>query len=78
MTISSGADNIIATPEQSSRVCQVSLSGLADRQLEKVLAAMQVPFPELTWLLLISDGETPPVIPDTFLGGSATRLQLFQ
>jgi hypothetical protein len=44
--------------------------------LEKVLAAMQVPFPELTVLHLILRGEillgeTVPVIPDSILGGSA-------
>ncbi len=52
--------------------------GPAGWQLEKVLAAMRVPFPELTHLQLISDGETVPVIPDSFLGGSAPRLQAFQ
>ena len=80
--MSSGAatDNVIAALEQSDRVCQVTLRALADWQLEKVLAAMQVPFPELTELQLISDGETPaitPAIPDSFLGGSAPRLRDF-
>jgi hypothetical protein len=72
---SSGTDNIIAALEQSNRVCQVSLWGLADCGLEEVLAAMHVPFPELTDLELFSDGETLPVIPDSFLGGSAPRLR---
>jgi hypothetical protein len=42
-----------------------------------VLAAMQVPFPELTHLWLNSHDNTVPVIPfsDSFLGGSAPRLQ---
>ncbi len=35
-----------------------------------------VPFPELTVIRLFSDGETP-VIPGSFLGGSAPRLQIF-
>jgi hypothetical protein len=72
MTLS-GTDNFIAALEQSNRVCQVILRGL-DRQLENVLAAMQVSFPELTDLRLFSDDETPPVIPDPFLDGSAPRL----
>jgi hypothetical protein len=36
---------------------------------------MQVPFPELTDIRLFSHDETPPVIPDSFLGGSAPRLR---
>jgi hypothetical protein len=38
---------------------------------------MQVPFPELTGLQLWSDTETMPVIPDSFLDGSAPRLRRF-
>jgi len=75
---SSGADDIIVALEQSNRVCQVSLRDLEDRQLDKVLAAMQVPFPQLTDLQLFSDGETPPVVPDSFLGGSAPHLRIFE
>jgi len=78
IALSSGVDNIIVALGQTNRVCQVGLSGLA-RQLENVLAAMQVPFPELTELWFISHGGgTPPVAPDSFLGGSAPRLQYFQ
>src|SRR6266436_3658615 len=71
ITLSSGADDIVAALGQTNRVCQVILRDLADREFEKVLAAMQVPFPELTDLRLLSDGETPPVVVDSFLGGSA-------
>ncbi len=78
MFLSSGADDIIVALGQSNRVCQVSLEGLEDRQLDKVLAAMQVPFPQLTRLRLISDGEIPPVVPDSFLGGSAPHLRIFE
>ena len=70
-------DNIIRALEQSNRVSQVTLWDLADWQLEEVSAAMQVPFPELTFLQLSSDDETQLVIPDSFLGGSAPRLQYF-
>ena len=74
-TLSSDTDNVIAALGQSNRVCEVSLD-LAGWQLEKVLAAMQVPFPELAELHLILrgeilHGETVPVIPDSILGGSA-------
>ena len=78
MTPSSGTDNIVAALGESYRVCQVSLSGFAGWQLEQVLAAMQVPFPELTDLRFSSDHETMPVIPDSFLNGSAPRLRHFQ
>jgi hypothetical protein len=39
---------------------------------------MQVPFPELTNLELFLEGEMVPAVPDSFLGGSAPRLQSFQ
>ena len=78
MASSSGTHNIIAALTQSNRVREVVLRVLADWQLEKVLAAMQVPFPELTDLQLFSDDKTPPAIPDSFLGGSAPCLQYFE
>ena len=68
----SSTDRIAAALGHSSRVCEVDL--VTDHgQLEKVLAAMQVPFPEMTELRLKSLDETPPTIPDSFLGGSAPR-----
>jgi hypothetical protein len=78
MALTSGTDNIIAALRQSNRLCEVNLA-LAGRQLEEVLAAMQVPFPELTIMRLFSRGETLSVIPvcDSFMGGSAPRLQYF-
>ena len=71
-------DNVIAAFGQSNRVHRVELS-LLHRQLGRILAAMQAPFPELTQMklcqyLLLSDDVT---IPDSFLGGSAPRLQSF-
>jgi len=39
---------------------------------------MHVSFPELTVLRLWSYGETRPVIPDSFLGGSAPRLRFLE
>ena len=69
-------DNIIAALGQSNRVCEISLS-LAGWQLEKVLAAMHVPFPELIELRLFPDAEALPVVPDSFLDRSAPRLRIF-
>jgi hypothetical protein len=68
--------DIIAARGQSNRVCQVDFY-IAGWQLEQVLAAMQVPFPELTGLSLRSYGKTLAVIPDSFLDGSAPCLQDF-
>ena len=71
-------DDIVFALGYSNRICQISLHqetrGLV---WDKVLAAMQVPFPALTRLVLQCDDE-PEVIPDTFLGGSAPRLQCLE
>jgi len=81
ISLSSGADDIIVALGQSNRVLEVTLFSHADRQLEVVLAAMQAPFPELTQLRLFSGGEigeTPLIVPDSFLGGSAPQLRIFE
>jgi hypothetical protein len=75
---SSIMDNVIAALEQSNRVRVLSLWDLVGWQIEQVLTAMQVPFPELTHLQLTSRDEMPPrSISDSFLDGSAPRLQSF-
>jgi F-box associated protein len=72
---SSGADDIIVALGQTNRVREVKLCGAGQLQLlEKVLAAMQVPFLELTVLQLQLNNEMPS-IPDSFLGGSAAHLR---
>jgi hypothetical protein len=76
MDLSPGTDDVIAALAQNNRVCQVILLNIAGRQLENVLVQMQVAFPELTDLRLSSDYEALPVIPDSFLCGSAPRLQI--
>jgi len=73
-------DNIIVALEHNDRVCQIILSKVTNSQLEEVLAAMQQPFPALTKLLIWrTDGqledETPPVVTESFLGGSAPHLR---
>jgi hypothetical protein len=78
-TTSSGTDNVITALVQSNRICTVDLFvGPGYQQLDEVLAAMQVPFPELTELRLSSYVEMPPVIPDSFLDGSAPRLRFLE
>ena len=67
---------IVAMLEHSDRVCQVGLITDTGSDMEIFLAAMQRPFPELTLLSLhLTSDETTPVIPDSFLGGSASRLK---
>ena len=66
-----GVDNITAVLEHSDRVCLIKLVGVSSSHLESITAAMQVPFPELTVLVLDLNDETVPVLPDSFLGGSA-------
>ena len=73
--IEESVDNIIAVLEHSDRVCHIYLIGFESSYLEKLSAAMQVPFPELTVLRLRSNGKTVSALPDSFLGGSASRLE---
>ena len=70
----SNEDNIIAVLEHPDRVCKVQLSDVPSLHLEKLLAAMQEPFPALTDLMLVTNDNTAPVIPDSFLGGFAPNL----
>ena len=76
MGFSSDTDNIIAALGHNNRICQVDLYFW---DLEEVLAAMQVPFPELTDLqITCTSVGAEPVIPDSFLDGSAPRLQFLE
>jgi hypothetical protein len=69
-----GMDNIIAALERRERVCQIALAIVQSSDLGIYFEALQQPFPELTHLLLHCF-ETVPVVPDSFLGGSAPRLE---
>ena len=69
-------DNVIAALEQNDRICEITLYEFPTSQSEKVLPAMQQLFPALTRLDLDFAGETPlQPQADSFLGGSAPRLQ---
>jgi hypothetical protein len=74
------ADNVLAEVKHSDRICQIriNLESYSTPQIEKLWTAMQVPFPELGVLDLgYGDGDSShvPVLPDSFLGGSAPRLR---
>ena len=56
-------------------ICRISFEHNDKLSFKKVLALMQVPFPELTHLLFVSDYRRNKVFPDSFLGGSVRRLQ---
>jgi hypothetical protein len=66
-------DNTNVALGQTDRICQLDL--IAILKLEKVLAVIQKPFPLLTHLKLEFRGKTPPLDPDSFLGGSAPGLK---
>ena len=69
--------NVFAVLKHSDRVRQIDLE--CDRptsyNIEKLLMAMQVPFPKLALLRLSPSGPLSGFLPDSFLGGSAPRLR---
>ena len=79
MEYSSITDNIIAALGKTDRVYIVQFC-LTPLGFEEVSTAMQVQFPELTELLLSSPESSSisgkPVLPDTYLGGSAPCLRV--
>jgi len=71
-------NNIIAALERNDRVCKIELRGEPTSLLLRSVAATQKPFPSLTDLELRSENEWGLALPDSFLGGSAPRLQSLQ
>ena len=70
-----GDDNIIAALEHNDRICSITVSFVPSSQWENVLEALHQPFPSLDFLQLACKDETLPVLPDSFLGGSAPNLE---
>jgi hypothetical protein len=69
-------DNIMAALEHNDRVRKISLEDVTSLELEEILAPMQKPYPALTFLEIGGDYRgTAPVVPESFLGGSAPRLR---
>jgi len=66
--------NVIAALKQHDRVCEIHLAGYPIR-MSKIFSAMKKPFPSLVNLMIIADVRNGSMIPDSFLGGSAPRLQ---
>jgi hypothetical protein len=66
--------NAVAALEHPDRVCDIRF-GVTGSQLGKMAAVMQVPFPVLTRLFIVSKDRNSPTVPGGFLGGSAPCLQ---
>jgi len=69
-----GFTNLLAALKQHDRVYKVNIRGISNSLL-KQFRAMKKPFPMLTELKLRSYNKSAPVLPDSFMGGSAPRLQ---
>src|SRR5260221_8703098 len=69
-------DGMLAALKGRDRVVRIDLSASTRRALERCAALMQEPFPFLRSLFLRCNSADPPVITDSFLGGSAPRLQI--
>ena len=69
-----GTSNIMHTLNQRDRVYKIDILN-SPNSLLKQIAAVKKPFPALTDLTPSSQGENPLVLPDSFSGGSAPRLQ---
>ena len=71
----SSVDNIVPALKCSNRVCRIYLMISVKSTWERLLALMQQPFPELTSLDLHSQIDETVVVPESFLGGFAPRLE---
>ncbi len=66
----------MAALEQNDRVCKICLWDIKSSALEEFLAPMQEPYLELSDLWITWDDRgAPQIVPESFLGGSAPRLQ---
>ena len=68
-------NNVIAELKHGDRIYKIDLKSSTNLRIETLWTAMQVSFPELTDLSLsLKVLLYVPVLPDSFLGGSAPRL----
>jgi hypothetical protein len=68
-----GVTNLRAALKKHDRVWRIEIWAVPNSLLTSSVAMK--PFPALTSLILRSNDETAPVLPDSFLGGSAPRLR---
>ena len=69
-----GVTNLLAALKQHDRVYKINIRGISNSLL-KQFGAVKKPFPALTELKLRSYDKSAPVLPDSYLGGCAPRLQ---
>ena len=72
-----GADNIVAALELKDRIRQISFWNCPSSLWRRIVSAMLESFPAMTGLKISLRDDTIPVavLPEAFLGGSATRLR---
>jgi len=70
-----GVENIIAAIECRDRVSDICIYEIRGPVLEKLVTVLHEPLPVLTHFYLSSTDESVLVLPETFLDGSAPRLQ---
>ena len=68
------ATNVISVLKRNDRVCKIRIYNVPNSLLEE-LATMTEPFPVLIELELVSYKADPPILPDSFLGGSVPQLR---
>ncbi|KAI9510569.1 hypothetical protein F5148DRAFT_553435 [Russula earlei] len=69
-------ENVADTIESEHHlICHVDLPDIPTSQWERFAAAMQKPFPQLTFLRILPATNTVTFVPDSFLGGSAPLLR---
>jgi hypothetical protein len=67
--------NIFAALEHNDRISEMVIFDIPSSETGRALTALQKPFPALTYLQFGFDIETAPIIPASFLGGSAPALE---
>jgi len=77
VTLDQQRDNMVAALESEyhNRICEIYIDDITNSRWDRFAAAMQKPFPELTHLHVSIFRSVVPVLPDSFLGGSAPRLR---
>ncbi|KAI9463372.1 hypothetical protein F5148DRAFT_200384 [Russula earlei] len=69
-------ENLTAALEsEHHRICEIHFPLVPTSEWERLAAAMQKPFPELTFLRFWVDHNTAASLPNSFLGGSAPLLR---
>ena len=70
-----GMADVVVALKQHDRVCKITIDDIPNLLLKK-FGTMKKPFPALSYLHLSSGDEGGPVLPGSFLGGSAPRLSI--